>query len=234
MARRVVLWDFDGTLAKRPGMWGVELAAAAAEVIPGHVLDLDALPPYLVTGFPWHQPERPHLELCDPEAWWAHVLGRLAEALVQMGYDSGVARDIALASRPRFLDPTPYRVYPEVVPTLERMTAESWEHVVLSNHVPELPAMADALGLSKHFRAVLSSGNLGYEKPHPEIFRLALEAAGDPEECWMVGDSPVADVEGAEGVGIPAVLVRRESAEAKRRAPDLVGAYEIITGRVGL
>ncbi|MEW5866793.1 MAG: HAD hydrolase-like protein [Bacillota bacterium] len=33
-------------------------------------------------------------------------------------------------------------------------------------------------------------------------------AAGDPADVWMVGDNLVADVAGAEALGLPAILVR--------------------------
>jgi putative hydrolase of the HAD superfamily len=35
---------------------------------------------------------------------------------------------------------------------------------------------------------------------------------GQPARMWMVGDNPVADIRGAEAVGIPAFLVHTESA----------------------
>ncbi|HVS84245.1 MAG TPA: HAD hydrolase-like protein, partial [Gaiellaceae bacterium] len=45
-----------------------------------------------------------------------------------------------------------------------------------------------------------------------EAFRLALRACGDPAEVWMVGDNPIADIEGAEAVGIRAIRVRNGAA----------------------
>jgi len=46
-----------------------------------------------------------------------------------------------------------------------------------------------------------------YRKPHPAIFRAALEQAGiGPEEAMFVGDSPQADILGANRVGMISVL----------------------------
>jgi FMN phosphatase YigB (HAD superfamily) len=56
--------------------------------------------------------------------------------------------------------------------------------------------------------AVVTSAAVGVEKPHPLIFRTALDAAGTPTHAWMIGDNPVADVAGAAKLGIPGVLVR--------------------------
>jgi putative hydrolase of the HAD superfamily len=61
---------------------------------------------------------------------------------------------------------------------------------------------------------VFSSALIGYDKPHPEAFRHALRACGEPARRWMVGDNPVADVRGAQTVGIPALLIRTEGGES--------------------
>jgi putative hydrolase of the HAD superfamily len=58
---------------------------------------------------------------------------------------------------------------------------------------------------------LLTSAAIGYEKPHPEAFRLALGTVS-PERAWMIGDNPVADIGGANGVGAHAILVRHADA----------------------
>ena len=83
------------------------------------------------------------------------------------------------------------------------------EHVILSNHVPELGQLVSGLGLDRHIETVLCSAVTGYEKPHQEAFAAALGLRGDGEPVWMVGDNPEADVEGARRAGLEAVLVRR-------------------------
>jgi putative hydrolase of the HAD superfamily len=57
---------------------------------------------------------------------------------------------------------------------------------------------------------VAASARIGYDKPHPGIFEWALEQAGvAPSSALHVGDHLDADVAGARGVGIDAVLVDR-------------------------
>jgi putative hydrolase of the HAD superfamily len=75
---------------------------------------------------------------------------------------------------------------------------------------------------------VFTSATLGYEKPNPEIFRHALRESGEPRRRWMVGDNPVADVDGAEALGIPALLIRNRD----DGHPDaLTAAARIVAGR---
>lgn len=51
---RVVLWDFDGTLAYRPDLWSGCLLELLDEELPDHQVTLDDLRPHLRDGFPWH------------------------------------------------------------------------------------------------------------------------------------------------------------------------------------
>ena len=58
--------------------------------------------------------------------------------------------------------------------------------------------------------AAVSSSDHGYLKPHPSIFRAALDRVGTPAAGGvMVGDSLTHDIAGARGVGMAAVLLVR-------------------------
>jgi putative hydrolase of the HAD superfamily len=210
---RAVLWDFDGTLAYREGMWSGCLVDALEDVLPAHGLGAEAFRPHLRDGFPWHTPDVAHPELCDADAWWEHVGRLLARAYRAVGVAEEHATAAATRVRHVYGDHTrAWRLFDDTVTVLRELAADGWRHVVLSNHVPELDRIVDGLGLSPHLDAVVNSALTGYEKPHPEAFAAGRRAAGEPDELWMVGDNPVADVEGAAAAGIPAILVRRDGA----------------------
>lgn len=58
-----------------------------------------------------------------------------------------------------------------------------------------------------HFEFVLVSSDYAFRKPHPMMFRIALQKAGlQPEKVWFCGDSMEADVCGAHGAGMFPVL----------------------------
>ncbi len=64
-------------------------------------------------------------------------------------------------------------------------------------------------GLSAMFDARVYSSDVGVAKPHPRIFRVALEQLGVPAESAVyVGDRLVPDVGGPQAVGMKAVLIR--------------------------
>lgn len=53
----------------------------------------------------------------------------------------------------------------------------------------------------------VSAADAGYLKPHPAIFEYTLKQLGiKPEEAVFVGDNPIADIAGAQAVGMQAVL----------------------------
>jgi putative hydrolase of the HAD superfamily len=71
---------------------------------------------------------------------------------------------------------------------------------------------------------MISKSLEGYEKPHPQLYQIALQKVGNPRTVWMIGDNLHADVLGAENVGIKGILVRTEEKRAAFQAKDL---YEI-------
>jgi HAD superfamily hydrolase (TIGR01549 family) len=67
------------------------------------------------------------------------------------------------------------------------------------------------LGVNKLVDHPVYSCKVGFRKPDPEIFRIAMETLEvTPEETVMVGDNPRDDVEGAIAAGIKSVLIDAE------------------------
>lgn len=219
--RRVILWDFDGTLVSRPFMWSEAVLAALSDVLPGHEMTEEKVRRQLSAGFPWHTPMVPHPELNQGDAWWSKVSE--AYAPLFQGVGGGVQRDLKEAVRSRIIDARYYRVFDDVVPTITALSEKGWGHAILSNHIPELPDLVDRLDLGSHFEFVLSSGATGYEKPHPEAFRMARRLLVDADQLFMVGDSPTADVAGAEQAGMDPILVRTRSSDVRYQTDDLYG-----------
>lgn len=223
-----MLWDFDGTLAWRRGLWSGCLIEILDEHEPGHAGTPELVRERLRGVFPWHRHRQPHPELAHPDAWWRSLTPGLAEAIAGCGIAPARARELAGEVRGRFVDAERgWRVFDDSLPALRATRAAGWRNVILSNHVPELSQLVAALGLAELVEEVHSSALSGFEKPNPQAFRLALAACGDPERRWMVGDNPLADVAGAEALGVPAILVRTD-APAPRRAPDAAAAAAMI------
>jgi putative hydrolase of the HAD superfamily len=105
-----------------------------------------------------------------------------------------------------------------------------WSHLILSNHVPELPELVESLGLSAVITAVYSSGCTGVEKPHRGAFEAVFSRYPRATSGWMIGDSWHADVQGALAVGMRAILMRAEHPEARLRCATLDEVVDVVDG----
>ena len=227
---KTVFWDFHGTLADDPGGWQGALIEVLDQYVSGHCVDREEVRPFLRSGFPWHRPERLHPELSSPDAWWENLEPLFVKAYEGVGIQSARSRELAREVRAMYVRPERQELFNHSIETLKSLRSDGWRQVILSNHVPELPEIVDGVGLSGFFDTIITSATTGYEKPNPRAFQIALEAAGNPEVAWMVGDNPEADVLGAERAGIPAILVRKEDPRCRRVARNLRAVLEIIRG----
>jgi FMN phosphatase YigB (HAD superfamily) len=81
---------------------------------------------------------------------------------------------------------------------------------IVANAVPSTRKRITHLGLDVYLDTIILSGEVGFEKPEPEIFKAALRAlAVNPEETVYIGDTYHTDVEGAFEAGIIPVLLDR-------------------------
>jgi putative hydrolase of the HAD superfamily len=226
----IIFWDFDGTLIRFTG-WRSALTGVLDECEPGHAIDPLNFRPFLQEGFPWHQPEGPHTHLKTPEDWWRALEPVFVKCYEGVGYNARRAAELAPKVRKFMVQPERYLLYEDSIHILTDLQLKGWRHCILSNHIPELPQIVKALGLSPYLDFCFTSGLTGYEKPHPRAFRIALETAGNTEKVWMVGDSVTSDIKGAEAVGIPAILVHSTPEENVRyHAAALTDVLEIIEG----
>ncbi len=190
-APKTAIWDFDGTLGhRRHGTWAECLLEVLDVQEPGHRWAFPEMFTALATGFPWNAHQEPHPQLSDPDVWWDHITRVVSKALTRLGISHPAA--VAAATRDAYTDPAAWSLYPQTLRVLDRLTAHGWTHVLLSNHVPELPELLSALGIDTRFQAVINSAASGYEKPHPQAFQLARAAAGPARRLVMSGDNPQA------------------------------------------
>ncbi|HEY4087822.1 MAG TPA: HAD family hydrolase [Bryobacteraceae bacterium] len=206
---KYICWDFDGTLACRCGTWSNCLMDVLRGARPNCGVAIEALHPHLGAGFPWHQPETEHTDLTDAESWWSRMTPVFVNAFrTVLRCSEEDALELSLLVRPAYIDAGAWGVYDDTLQCLEQLRGDGWRHVILSNHVPELPLIVECLGLSPYIDRIFNSAATGYEKPHPRAFQHVMESLQPYSSIWMLGDNPVADIEGARAVGMNALLVR--------------------------
>lgn len=204
---RFVFWDFDGTLARREDLWSGALRDACRSVDPTSSLSVELLRPHLHDGFPWHQPMTVRREQ-SAEQWWAALHSLFVTALTANGLSLEFAERATARVAIEYYRVDAWSVIDGAMDALAITKSAGYRNVILSNHAPELPALVDALGFSELIEHTITSAVVGAEKPNPVIFAYALDRFGlsRASDTWMVGDNPVADVEGARRAGIRAIL----------------------------
>jgi putative hydrolase of the HAD superfamily len=225
---KYLIWDFDGTLGYRTEGWTAVLTRLAQQETGSPVFTIEQLHPHLQKGFPWHEYMTPHTQITSPEQWWDMVEPLFEDALMQCGVDNNRARSLAGQIRHIYPQREYWRLYDDVLPTLQDLSTKGWTHVILSNHIPELSQILTYLQVDAHVARVFNSAETGYEKPHPQAYRTVMEMIGKDATAWMIGDNINADVRGAEAAGLPAILVRKENPAAKYFSPGIAGVSAIV------
>ena len=101
---------------------------------------------------------------------------------------------------------------------------------VISNADGRIEDVLRRCGIAHCFRTITDSGLVGYEKPHPEIFRQALKSMNAaPEESLYVGDVYSVDYLGATGAGMQAVLMDIPGAYRGKGVPRVASLEELQT-----
>jgi putative hydrolase of the HAD superfamily len=105
------------------------------------------------------------------------------------------------------------QILPGTREALERLR-KHYATAVISNADGKIDAVLRRCGIVDCFQSITDSGNVGYEKPHPVIFDVALrEMKADAADSLYVGDVYSVDYMGARQAGMQAVLF------------DVAGAY---------
>jgi len=120
------------------------------------------------------------------------------------------------------------KVLPGTLPTLSRLKAAGYYLAVISNSDGTVEGELQRAGLTEYLEFVIDSAVVGVEKPHPEIFQLALERAGvEPQQALYVGDTYATDVGGAKFAGLGAVLMDRVGAYPEAACPRIRSLSEL-------
>lgn len=99
-------------------------------------------------------------------------------------------------------------LFPGVVESLDRFEAAGWDFAVCTNKI-EAPArkLLQALGVADRFRAIVGQDTFSIPKPDPRVLEQTIAmAGGTPGASIMVGDSRT-DIDTAKALGIPCVAV---------------------------
>lgn len=112
------------------------------------------------------------------------------------------------------LDKLPLVAFSDAISTLERLKNQGYKLAVVSNTCQSgdlvVSRAIERIGLRHFFDAVVTSVDVGCEKPAPKMFLEALKRINcHPSEAVMIGDNPIDDIGGAGKLGLRTILIRR-------------------------
>lgn len=205
---RAIFFDAAGTLIRLTKSVGSNYALVAQR--QGLALDparLDA-----AFGQVWQEmPLRPATgepREDDDKGWWRDLVERLldraAPAVDPLDRDTFFE-----AAYGHFAEAGVWELYPEVTQVLGEL-APRFELAIVSNFDGRLRLIIEHLTISKYFRHVFLSSELGADKPDPLIYRRALELSGfAPNEVLHAGDDPERDWAAAHAAGLEVFQLKR-------------------------
>ena len=130
-----------------------------------------------------------------------------------MGGTSPAAERVARELYDEWAEHHHFSLYDDVVETLEALRDRGVRVGLISNSHRCLASFQSHFELDGLIAVAVSSPDHGYMKPHPHIFRAALELMQvQAHEAAMVGDSLRHDVDGARRIGMQGVLIARGDA----------------------
>ena len=207
---KAVFFDAAGTLIKPARRVGESYATLAAKygksATPAELLErfricFDDAPPL---AFPGAAPAE--IEPLERH-WWKRLVAQVFEPWGEFTrFDDYFDELFAY-----FAQPDAWQLYPEAIDTLAALKQRGLLLAVISNFDSRLVRILDGLNVGANFAHIFVSSSVGYAKPRPEIFDIALaQFALEPEQALHIGDSQTNDLQGARSAGLRALLVDRD------------------------
>ena len=207
---KAVFFDAAGTLIKPARRVGESYAAIAAKygksVTPAELFErfrvcFDSAP---ALAFPGADP-------ADVESlerrWWKRLVAQIFEPWGEFTRFEDYFDELFAY----FARPDAWQLYPEATETLAALKQRGVLLAVISNFDSRLVRILGGLNVGASFAEIFVSSAVGYAKPQPQIFNIALARFGlTPEQALHIGDSETNDLQGANNAGVRALLVDRD------------------------
>jgi putative hydrolase of the HAD superfamily len=150
-------------------------------------------------------------EICERQSVEIPFREVLKQILNRLGLEEQDSVALFNLERELFrLEVESWRLRGDAYPALETLHGMGLKMGIVSNARSEwaVREIVRNTGIARFFHAVITSAQVGYRKPRPEIFQVALELLeAQAERSVMVGNDMRADIMGAKEAGIKTILI---------------------------
>ena len=230
---RAVFFDWFGTLARYDPPREVAESQALAKL--GFSVPPENIGPALAVADRQYFEENTRLSMRKrSREEQARLYARLQQTVLEsVGIDLSRHPDLLGKLLPMMMEYTRtarFALYDDVLPSVQELKERKLVLGLLTNMDQDMAPLSRSLGIEGYIDFVVTSGEVGEDKPAPAIFMAALKkAAVAPTEAVHVGDQYAVDVIGARGVGIKALLVDRDGTSPEvADCPRLRGLSELV------
>jgi len=142
----------------------------------------------------------------DEKQWWRDVVFRVFD---DVGMISNFDRFFDEVYE-KFRDSRGWCLFPETMEVLKELQMRKYSLGVISNFDSRIYSVMKALDILEYFSSITISSETGFAKPHPGMFKAAIQAAGVPaSRILFIGDSLENDVQAGAAAGLHTILIDR-------------------------
>jgi putative hydrolase of the HAD superfamily len=173
----------------------------------------------------WWDSEKKRTGRVWNENCWVSLLQRMVSNLAIPNPHS-----IAIGLHDYWLSGAQFKAYEDVVPTLKALKNRGFKLIVISNvsSGKNLKIYMQKAEIPDCFDALIASGDVGYEKPNPEIFKIASKLSNTPLKSILhIGDKYEEDYLGASNTGLKSLLIDRKEAHKDKQCPKIKTLTEL-------
>jgi putative hydrolase of the HAD superfamily len=138
----------------------------------------------------------------------------IAEALETLGMNLEKDDEVVRRAVDAYFRPYVARIHvPKYVAPILSDIRRSFKIGLITNftHAPAVRDILQKNDLAKSFDSIVISDEVGWRKPHPNIFQKFLDDVSvDPLETFFVGDDLRYDITGAKTIGMRTILLQSE------------------------
>lgn len=204
MMNKSLLWDFDGTLSYPNKSFFTALKTALYE--DGYYISPEETAEFLEKSYSWKNPQDSYEEKTG-ELWWGSLFEKIHTFCTKKDVKRADLDKIYVRFRELLTDVNNYKLYDDTEETLKKCVELGYKNYLITNNYPEIIENIEKLNIAKFFNDYVVSSHIGYEKPRKEFFDYAKKIAENPDVAYVIGDNPIADIQGGNMAGFKTVAV---------------------------
>lgn len=155
-------------------------------------------------------------------------VGRIRDTFEKLGYQSNTEEIINVGKQYLNLLPEFNYLLPGAGEVLDYLQDKYVMHIITNGFSDVQARKLDNAGIAHYFKTVTDSEVAGVKKPDVQIFTFALEQAGvGIDKALMIGDNIVADIQGAQNVGMDTVYYNEHNKHTEIVTQEITTLIEL-------